>query len=135
MSHIIAPVAEETNIAVGVGGDIKINDNISIGVGGEIGTEGVKLYAEGPEGTASGELSIDIEGNVDGNVQVAGETIVGNAPENEEGKISKTIGKGGYVRVETNPKRIVEKYQEQKDVLESIKESYTNPKIDENRFK
>ncbi|MFH1160383.1 MAG: RHS repeat-associated core domain-containing protein [bacterium] len=135
VSHIIAPVAEETNIAIGVGGDIKLNDEFSIGVGGEIGTEGMKVYAEGPEGIASGELTVDLERNVDGNIQVAGETIIGKTPENKDGKISKTIGKGAYVRVETNPQKIVQKYQEQKETLESIKESYTNPKVDEDKFK
>ena len=134
-SHVIAPIAEETNIAIGVGGDIKINKDIKIGVGGEIGTDGIKVYTVTPKDAVSGELTLDREGNFDGNLQIAGETIVGDAPKNDDGKISKTIGKGAYVRVETNPSKIVQKYQNQKEMLKSIEDSYTNKIIDENNFK
>jgi RHS repeat-associated protein len=135
LSHIIAPAAKETNIAIGVGSDFKINEDFNIGVGAEIGTEGVKIYAESPGDLVSGELIVSSGGSVDGNIQVQGEIIIGNAPEDDNGKVGLTIGKGVYLRVETNPEKIGKNYQDQKSTIEGIKKSYSYPKVDDDEIK
>jgi len=127
----VAPIAEETNIAAGVHGEIKLNDNASIGVGAEIGTKGLKVYAEAPYEAASAELTVNYEGQVDCNYSV----INGDQPKESDGTVSKTVNIGpAYITVETNQKAIAEKYKENAGELNRIKQSYYNTELDEKNF-
>jgi RHS repeat-associated protein len=128
LSQLTTPLIDNTDIAVGAGGKVELVKDIEVGVGAEIGTKGAKTYVNASD-IVEGEATIDYEGNVDATLEILDNTVVGSSEDN--GEVSKSIGKGVYVKVTTNPERIEEGYNEKKSEIDRIIESYTTPPNEE----
>ena len=124
VKQLIDPGVKAIDGRIGVGGEIKDEIGNTMVAGNiEIGTDGGKIGIEFAGNSA--ELSVDENGNTSGNVSLLGVTIAGDNPKDENNESISTPTKLVYGKLLFNKKEAKGNYNDSKESIESIKQSYS----------